>query len=105
MKVINDKQFALRKKDDRYQVYDLQLEDFTLSTTYLNRGKATTGHSHDVEEVYYFMEGYGQIQIGGTSYEVEAGDFAVIPGGAFHRAFNIRCPKLVFLSIFKGVKT
>lgn len=94
----------LRKKDDRYEIYDLHLKDFTLSVTYLNRGKATTGHSHEMEEAYYFLKGHGRVCEGETTYNIKAGDVVVIPGGNYHRVYNDDCPRLVFLCIFKGAK-
>ena len=101
MKVIGTKQPELRKKDDRYEVYDLELEDLTLSATYLNQGKSTTGHSHDWEEAYYIIKGKGQILVGANMKEIRAGDIIIIPGGDFHRVFNDTCPKLVFLCVFR----
>ena len=53
----------LRIKNEKYEIYDLSLEDFTLSVTCLERGKSTLGHSHAWEEVYYIIKGCGRIQI------------------------------------------
>ncbi len=101
MKVIGKKQPKLRKKDEKYETYDLELEDFTFSTTQLNKGKSTTGHSHPNEEVYYFAKGWGRMTVGSKTQEVEAEDIIVIPGGSFHRVFDDDCPRLFFLCIFR----
>ena len=93
--------WKLRKRDDRYEVYDLHLKDFTLSTTRLNKGKSTTGHSHPWEEVYYIMKGWGRLIVGEATRKIADGDLVFIPGGAFHRVFNDDCPGFVFLCVFK----
>jgi len=103
LKVIGTKQPALRKRDDRYEIFDLQLEDFTLSTTTLNPGKSTVGHSHPWEEAYYVIKACGRILIGETTQIIKHGYFITIPGGEFHRVYNgSRKSKLVFLCIFKS---
>lgn len=94
-------QWKLRKKDDRYETYDLELEDFVFSITYLNKGKSTTGHSHSNEEIYYFAKGWGRMTLGEKTRKVEAEDIVVFPGEVFHRVFNDDCPRLIFLCVFK----
>ncbi len=64
--------------------------------TCLNRGKSTTGHAHDMEEVYYFTGGHGRILVGETIKEIKAGDTVIIPHGESHRVFNDDCPKFNF---------
>jgi len=81
-------QLKLRKKDDRYEVYDLPLGEFTFSITHLYPGKATTGHTQEEKEVYNFIDGHGQIQIGEDKVKVEPGDIVIIPEGTFHRVFS-----------------
>lgn len=95
-------EWKLRKKDDRYEVRDLKLRDFVLSTTSLNQGKATTGHSHAYEEAYYFVKGWGTLVLGETPQEVKAGDIVIVPGNTFHRVFNKDCPELLFLCVFRS---
>lgn len=97
------KQPVLRKKDERYEVYDLRLGDFTLSVTYLNAHKSTTGNSHDWEEAYYIIEGEGQILINDMPIVISAGDFIIIPKGARHRVFSLDEP-IAFLCVFKEKK-
>ena len=94
-------EWKLRKKDDRYEVRDLKLQDFILSTTSLKQGKATTGHSHVYEEAYCFIKGCGTLVLGESSQEVKAGDIIIVPGRTFHRVFNNGCPELLFLCVFK----
>lgn len=94
-------EWKLRKKDDRYEVRDLKLQDFILSTTSLKQGKATTGHSHVYEEAYCFIKGCGTLVLGESSQEVKAGHIIIVPGRTFHRVFNNGCPELLFLCVFK----
>jgi len=91
------------KQDSTYTVIDnTSLNLLTLSTTSLNPLKETGGHSHDgQEEVYVFLSGAGKMQIDETFTTVSAGDFVLIPDGAFHKVFNIseRQP-LEFVCVF-----
>jgi len=88
MRKLKYNQLKLRKKDDRYEIYDLPMGDFTFSVTRLYPDKATTGHTQEDKEVYYFIDGYGHIQVGEDDVNVEPGDIVVIPEGAFHRVFS-----------------
>ena len=81
-------QLKLRKKTDQYEIYDLPIEDFIFSITRLNPKKATSGHTQEGKEVYYFVNGHGKIQVGVDEMRVEPGDIVVIPEGVFHRVFS-----------------
>jgi len=69
----------LRIKNERYEIYNLSLKDFTLSVTCLEPGKSTLGHSHAWEEAYYMIKGCGRIQIQDKTQDVRTGDFIIIP--------------------------
>jgi len=97
-------EWKLRKKDNRYEIYDLELRDFTLSTTALKRGKCTRGHRHRQEEAYCFIRGHGLIALEGVLSQVTAGDIIVIPGDSHHQVFNEECPELYFLCVFRRIK-
>jgi quercetin dioxygenase-like cupin family protein len=101
LKVLGVKQPIVRKKDDRYEIHDLHLDDFTLSITQLNQGQSTTGHSHNWEEAYYIIKGQGRILVGDAMHSIKAKDFILIPKGDFHRVYNNDDSKLVFLCIFR----
>lgn len=91
----------LVKKSDRYEVYDLALETLVLSMTVLHQDKSTTGHSHDdTEEVYLFVTGEGQIQLGDEKQDAVSGDIVTISRGVFHRVFNKGNDDFTFLSLF-----
>ena len=97
-------EWKLRKKDSSYEIYDLELKDFTLSTTALKQGKSTTGHRHSQEEAYCFIRGHGLIALDGVYDHVTAGDIIVIPGDTHHQVFNGSCPELYFLCVFRRIK-
>ena len=96
------KKAKLVKSDDRYFVYDLEMEDLVVSMTILHPKKETRGHSHeDAEEVYFFLEGNGEIQVGEERFKVKKGDLITIPRGNFHKVFNTGNKELIFLSVFE----
>lgn len=82
------------------------LKNLVLSSTKLHRGKQTRGHRHvGQEEVYFFVQGWGQMIVGEEDSEpfaVEAGDIVLIPDGAFHRVINTGDMYLVFNCVFDG---
>ena len=92
----------LVKKSDRYEVYDLGLENLVISMTVLHKDKSTIGHFHnDTEEIYFFVKGEGEIQLDDKREDVTGGDIVLIPRGIFHRVFNKGKGDLTFLSFFE----
>jgi mannose-6-phosphate isomerase-like protein (cupin superfamily) len=85
-------------KDNRH------LKNLVLSSTALHPGQATRGHSHaGQEEVYYFVSGAGEMQLGEERLAVSAGDVVLIPDGEFHRVFNENgTSDLYFVCVFDG---
>ncbi len=69
----------LVKSDDRYIVCDKPLgKNLVLSITILHAGTHTTGHSHPVSEVYFFVEGQGEIELDGNRRSVKSKDIVPI---------------------------
>ena len=107
---INDIGGTIVKQDHRYIVKDnTSLQNLVVSSTELYPEKETTGHSHaGQEEVYYFIEGKGEMILGQRSFPVKAGDVILIPDGAFHKVINIASRKnkkakaLRFVCVFDG---
>ncbi|MFQ6105940.1 MAG: cupin domain-containing protein [Candidatus Hydrothermarchaeaceae archaeon] len=92
----------LVKSDERYDVYDLAMTHLVTSMTILHESQETTGHSHDdVEEVYLFLEGKGEIQLDDDRQNVEQGDLILIQKGVFHKVFNKGNDNLIFVSVFE----
>ena len=113
---INDIGGALVKEDDRYVVKDNNdLKNLVVSSTDLNPGKQTTGHSHaGQEEVYIFVQGKGRMLLGSQKgddlsieddFPVKEGDVVLIEDGKFHRVVNDSKEKLYFVCVFDGNRT
>jgi mannose-6-phosphate isomerase-like protein (cupin superfamily) len=109
---INDIGGTIVKQDHRYIVKDnTSLRNLVVSSTELYPEKETTGHSHDgQEEVYYFIEGKGEMVLGKRTFPVKAGDVVLIPDGAFHKVINTASRKnknskaLRFVCVFDGAR-
>ena len=89
---------------DVYSVHDLYcLEHLNVSMTILHPGKETSGHSHDgdQEEVYFFIEGEGEMQLGEERFPVKKGDVILIKKRLFHKVFNPNEKDLKFLTVFE----
>lgn len=92
------------KQDERYTVKDNHtLKNLIVSSTLLNPGKSTSGHKHPgQEEVYYFVEGFGEMEIDDEKFTVAQGDVVLIPDGVFHRVHNTSLNPLYFVCVFDG---
>jgi len=91
----------LVKSDERYIVCDLAMGNLVLSITILHPGKQTTGHSHPAHEVYFFVEGEGEIELDGKRRRVKTKDLVPMLPNEFHRVYNTSDKDLVFLSVFE----
>lgn len=93
------------KHDDRYVVKDnTDLKNLVLSSTKLNPNKSTTGHKHSgQEEVYIFIEGYGEMELDDERFDVKSGDIVLIKDGVFHRVHSghVGCS---FICVFDGTR-
>jgi len=57
----------------------------SLAEATLEPGRSTQRHYHrDAEEIYFVLEGAGDLEVDGTAQRVGAGDAALIPPGAWH---------------------
>jgi NDP-sugar pyrophosphorylase family protein len=92
----------LVKHDDRYVVCDKALSDrLVASITILHPGKQTTGHSHPVAEVYFFVEGEGEIELDGSRYRVGSKDIVLVKPNQFHRVYNTSDKELILVAVFE----
>ena len=58
----------------------------SLAEATIEAGEATTRHHHRVsEEIYYLVEGAGEMEVDGDVRQVGPGDAVLIPPGAWHR--------------------
>ncbi len=59
-----------------------------LGVVEVDPGNHTPLHRHNCEEVYYVLEGRGEVEVEGERHSIEAGDAVYIKEGARHRVFN-----------------
>ncbi len=91
------------KKTDVYTILDVSLlENLVVSMTILHHGHETSGHSHsEADEVYFFVDGNGRMQLDEEKIDVKAKDIVLIPRGKFHKVFNESKNDLVFVCVFE----
>ena len=91
------------KRDDRYTVKDnTELNNLIVSSTRLNPNKSTTGHKHEgQEEVYFFLQGTGNMQLDNDTFSVYPGDTVLVKDGVFHRV-HAGDDELYFVCVFQG---
>ena len=95
MIVVNRQQAAILKTPHGSEIRPLvdrttsEIELCSLAEEMLPPGAAVGRHHHlETEEVYYILEGRGQMSVGGETREVSAGDAVYIPRGAVHSLEN-----------------
>ena len=92
------------KDNETYILQDNKtLKNLVLRSTLLKPNQETRGHSHDgQEEVYYFIEGRGEILLEDKYLDIQAGDIILIPDGAYHKVINTTSEYLYFICVFDG---
>jgi mannose-6-phosphate isomerase-like protein (cupin superfamily) len=100
---INDIGGEVVKDNETYLLKDnKKLKNLVLSSTDLKPNKSTRGHKHEgQEEVYYFVEGHGDMEIDGHAFAVYPGDVVLIEDGAFHRV-RAGPNGMYFVCVFDG---
>ena len=58
------------------------------------------GHTHEQQEVYFFLSGSGEVVLNGESTAVTAGDAVFIPGNMEHMSVNTGTEPLRLLYFF-----
>ena len=58
--------------------------------------------SININEIYYFIKGSGEMVVRYDIFEVKAGDVVLIPDGAFHQVQNPTDEDLYFVCVFDG---
>lgn len=94
------------KSNETYVVKDnTELENLVVSSTTLYRGKSTSGHKHPgQEEVYFFKQGWGEMELDGDRFAVHAGDMILVKDGVFHRVHNTGDMNMYFVCVFQGTR-
>ncbi|MBN2197741.1 cupin domain-containing protein [Candidatus Wolfebacteria bacterium] len=104
MNIKEYKQIAkLIRDNETYRVYDLsKLKNLEISLTELHLNKSTKGHFHNgIDEVYIFIQGEGEMEIGEKIFKVKAGDIMLVEPGKFHKVYNKGKEDLNFWAIFE----
>ena len=101
---INDIGGSIAKQDERYIVKDNQFGNkLVLSSTLLEPNMSTSGHFHNgQEEVYFFVDGEGEMTIDDNRFPVKQGDVVCINDGEFHKVHNTSDFGLYFVCVFDG---
>ena len=70
----------------------------SLAEATLARGQATERHYHgEAEEIYYVVEGAGELELDGERRQVTVGDAVLIPPSAWHQIRADQAEQLRFL--------
>ena len=92
------------KDNETYLLKDNRtLKNLVVSSTSLHAHQSTRGHAHPgQEEVYYFVSGSGEMELGNERLVVAPGDTVLIEDGKFHRVHNTGDLDLYFVCVFDG---
>ena len=99
---INDIGGEVAKQDERYVVKDnTTLKNLVVSSTRLQPRKSTSGHKHEgQEEVYYFIEGTGKMELDDDTIKVQPGAVDPSEDAVFHRVHAGMYEELYFVCVF-----
>jgi len=106
MKKINIKDISLTFAHNQVprkaliRVGDCRSKLQTVNDAYLEPGKSFDPHTHaDCEEIYYFLEGDGEMNIDNKKFRVTSGDCILVEPEESHGLKNIGKQKLRFITI------
>jgi mannose-6-phosphate isomerase-like protein (cupin superfamily) len=79
----------------------IQASNFAVGFVVLEpKGGQVPWHNQDQEEVYFVLEGTGEMCLGGERKTVTSGQAAYIPSGVFHQLTNIGDTPLKMMYIY-----
>ena len=92
------------KDNEVYKLKDnTTLNNLVVSSTDMKPHQTTNGHKHPgQEEVYYFIEGTGKMELGEEMIKVQPGDVILIEDGIYHRVHAGMHEELYFVCVFDG---
>jgi len=96
------KEGKLVRSDDSSVVVDRPVgDDFVISMTVLHHGKQTASESRPVAEACFFVEGEGEVELGGQRRRVGGKDMALVKPNEPIRVYNTSNRELIFISVFR----
>ena len=95
--------WVVRRKDERYLVEDLDLDEVIVSRTTLFPGKSTRGHSYENQEAYVFINS-ATLTLDFVDRIVEEGQTVVVSEDVHHRVFNKSNANTVFYNMWMKKK-
>ena len=105
MKIINIKNIKTTlahkeiKRKALVKVGELKSKIQTVNYAWLEEGESFSPHKHnDCEELYFFLEGKGEMKIDDKIFTVKKNDFVVVEVGEWHSLKNTSSKKLIFLT-------
>lgn len=76
----------------------IQTDNFSLGIVTLEpQGGQVPWHNHEQEEIYFILEGKGEMCLGSDRTEITSGQTVYIPSGTFHQLTNIEDTPLKFV--------
>lgn len=76
----------------------IQTDNFSLGIVTLEpKGGQVPWHNHEQEEIYFILEGKGEMCLGSERKEITSGQTVYIPSGVFHQLTNIEDTPLKFV--------
>jgi mannose-6-phosphate isomerase-like protein (cupin superfamily) len=86
----------LEEDEANYFLDFLNTENMEAGIIRLHKGQPDTQSSHNVDEIYYIIEGEGFIRINGKSHDVKRGTFVYIPSDVEHSFYGNESDLIVF---------
>lgn len=91
------------KEDDRYVVMDnTDLDTMVIGSTRLRKDRTTTGHKHENEEIYFFVEGEATMVLDDDVFMVKEGDVILVGSNVFHQVRATHKGDCYFVCVFPG---
>lgn len=76
------------------------MESHSLAEVVIPPGKSSERHyNRELEEIYYILQGQGEMKIDGEAFSLGAGDACLIQPGEAHQMINRQKEDLAFLAV------
>ena len=75
-------------------------KNFCMGQVTIFPGGQVPAHDHDQEEVYYVIDGEGEIEIDGSTEALRQGEAVYVPSGKTHNLRNSSSSDMTFIFIY-----